>query len=62
MPVNGLDLIQYCAVSLPVIAILLVAMAMIYERLKQLIKRPERKRRRRRRSGPLRTPRLHNSD
>lgn len=48
MPINDLDRIQIFAVSLPFFAMLLLAIAVGFSRLKQLIQKPKRLRRRRR--------------
>ena len=48
MPINDLDRIQIFAVSLPFFAILLLAIAAFFTRLRQLTQKPKRSRRRRR--------------
>jgi hypothetical protein len=48
MPLNDLDRIQIFAVSLPFFAMLFVAIAVVFSRLKQLLWKPKRSRRRRR--------------
>jgi predicted PurR-regulated permease PerM len=48
MPLNDLDRIQIFAVALPFFAMLLLAIAAVFSRLKQLIRKPKRSRRRRR--------------
>lgn len=48
MHLNALDLIQSFAVALPVLAMSLVAIVVVFARLKQLIWKPKRSRKRRR--------------
>jgi hypothetical protein len=48
MPINDLDRIQILAVSLPFFAMLLLAIAALFTRLRQLTQNPKRSRRRRR--------------